>query len=212
MTRTRLCMRVTAAVLSVACAGLIAGCSKNPERDPVSGTVTYQGKPVPYGQVVFYGGSRPIAVAPIGPDGRFNAPELPDGDLSVAIATTTPVFIDAPRGPGPGGSGPAGSGPPGPGGHGHGPGGSGPGSSGPTSAGGPAGTGPWGAGGPGSGDPGSGGPGAAGRPGSARPSLPPFPPEVKATLEKIQAKYGNPTTSGLAYTKGSGPTFDIELK
>jgi hypothetical protein len=46
----------------------------------------------------------------------------------------------------------------------------------------------------------------------AQPSLPPFPPEIKAMLEKIQAKYGNPMTSGLAYTKGSDPTFDIELK
>jgi hypothetical protein len=207
MTRIRLCLRVTAAIWSVACAGLIVGCSKNSEREPVSGTVTYQGKPVPYGQVVFYGGSRPIAVAPIGPDGRFNAPELPDGDLSVAIATTIPVFIEDPSGPGPGGPG----GPGGSGRHGHGPGGSGPGGSGPTGPGGSAGSGPWGPGGPGSGNPGSGGPGA-GRPDSARPSLPPLPPEVQATLEKIQAKYGNPMTSGLAYTKGSGLTFDIELK
>jgi hypothetical protein len=215
MTRIRLFVRGSAAVLSVAGAWLIAGCSKHPDSNLVSGTVTYQGKPVPYGQVVFYGGSRPLAAAPIGPDGRFIVPELPDGDLFVAVATTTPVFIGDPGRPGPGGQGgPGGSGPGGPGPGGAGPGSPGPGGPGPTGPGAPTGPSPWGPG-PGPGSPGPGDPvglGGSGHPRVAQPSLPPFPPEIKAMLEKIQAKYGNPMTSGLAYTKGSSPTFDIELK
>lgn len=87
------------------------GCSSKPDpatgpppRDlkwtarKVTGAVTYNGKPVPYGYVLFYtpgtermteGGIRiaPTAVGVIGPDGRYQIAGAPVGPVRVCVAT-----------------------------------------------------------------------------------------------------------------------------
>jgi hypothetical protein len=75
-------------VLATAVAVVTAGCSR--EKPPVvSGTVTYDGQPVPFGQVLIYNDDIVVAEAGIGPDGVFNlnTAKIPDGDLKVAVVT-----------------------------------------------------------------------------------------------------------------------------
>ena len=74
----------------VACG--LAGCSGNPGKPdellPVSGQVTYHGRPLAGGMIAFTpdeerGGSGPMAKATVGEDGRF---ELASGDRSGTVA------------------------------------------------------------------------------------------------------------------------------
>jgi len=62
-------MRLSVAALIL----LLAGCGgpSRPATAPVSGRVTYQGKPVPLGQIVFYPENGRPAVGSIGPDGSY---------------------------------------------------------------------------------------------------------------------------------------------
>jgi hypothetical protein len=52
-------------------AALLAGCSRLPDLEPVSGRVTLDGKPLEFGCVMFQPEKGPAAVAPINRDGRF---------------------------------------------------------------------------------------------------------------------------------------------
>jgi len=80
-------------VLAVAVALVPSGCAK--KKQIISGTVTCDGKPVKYGQVVFYAGDVVLGLASIAPDGSFhiNADSMPDGELQVAINTGAPIPV-----------------------------------------------------------------------------------------------------------------------
>ncbi|HLJ97017.1 MAG TPA: hypothetical protein VKU02_27885 [Gemmataceae bacterium] len=56
----------------------------------VTGTVSYQGKPVPTGTVKFYGPDNQVASASIGEDGSYEATNVPLGSVKVAVSTPPP--------------------------------------------------------------------------------------------------------------------------
>jgi hypothetical protein len=65
----------------------------------LSGTVTYCGRPVTSGEVVFLAADgRASAHAPIGPDGRYTVEGAPVGDARVAVDNPPPSwFATGPR-------------------------------------------------------------------------------------------------------------------
>ena len=103
MTRSRL-----AAVVAVA-AAFALGCGKPPPppthgsgggSETVRGRVTYNGKPVPYGFVLFYSDASidpktglfsPIAVGALDEDGAFEMHGIPAGGVEVVVATSPDV-------------------------------------------------------------------------------------------------------------------------
>jgi hypothetical protein len=63
---------------------LAVGCADDrPRTAPVEGVVTYLGKPVPNGTVVFVPESGPSATGEIGPDGRYQLTTFTKGDGAV---------------------------------------------------------------------------------------------------------------------------------
>lgn len=60
-----------------------AGCGANPTT--VSGTVTFQGRPVPGGSVILYCEDKQIVRGLIGPDGHYSIPNVPRGAVTVAV-------------------------------------------------------------------------------------------------------------------------------
>lgn len=72
------------AIVLFVCSGA-AGCGKPPAT--VSGTVTYRGKPVTAGSVLFYGPDKQIARGVIGSDGRYSVPNVPRGTCAVTVQT-----------------------------------------------------------------------------------------------------------------------------
>jgi hypothetical protein len=97
MTTHRLTRRLTGAAVSIfpslrgaAAIGLTAavlaaaGCgTDHPKTAVVRGTVTYRGKPVPYGNVNFIPASGPPATGTIGPDGSYTLTTYRKGDGAV---------------------------------------------------------------------------------------------------------------------------------
>ncbi len=69
--------------LAVGLALLLAGCNS---RGTVSGTVTYQGKPVPSGNVLFVPEHGPTVSAVID-DGKYTAEKVPAGPAKVAVTS-----------------------------------------------------------------------------------------------------------------------------
>ncbi|VTR95899.1 Uncharacterized protein OS=Planctomyces maris DSM 8797 GN=PM8797T_08484 PE=4 SV=1 [Gemmata massiliana] len=63
---------------------LVAGCGA--KTATVTGQVTYKGKPVTGGSVVFYCSDKQIVRGLIGPDGRYSIPNVPSG---IGPATVT---------------------------------------------------------------------------------------------------------------------------
>jgi hypothetical protein len=60
----------------------------------VSGTVTYRGKPVTSGTVVFVGEDHRVSLpAPIQADGTYTARRVPVGSVKVVVDNPRPVFI-----------------------------------------------------------------------------------------------------------------------
>ncbi|WP_145434122.1 hypothetical protein [Lacipirellula limnantheis] len=72
-------------LLSVALVGLAAlsGCSDKPAVAPVSGKVTYNGKPMPYGSVGFQPAQGQPAGAAIQPDGTFRLSTFAEFDGAI---------------------------------------------------------------------------------------------------------------------------------
>lgn len=75
-----------ALLLSCALTALaVCGCS--PATTDVSGTVTYQGKPLPAGSVTLVDSSGAVHQAQIQADGKFTVPNVPVGSVRVAVST-----------------------------------------------------------------------------------------------------------------------------
>jgi hypothetical protein len=92
MTRAR---RSVASGLVVLAALAAPACGGTGE---LHGVVTYAGKPLPGGTVVFVGrDNRPVR-APIGPDGKYEARGVPTGPVKIAVLTPPPPPF--PRKPG----------------------------------------------------------------------------------------------------------------
>ena len=77
-TRTR-CLLLTGALLAM----LLTGCGGGPRLGKVSGRVTFNGKPVPTGTIMFYPDAGPAAVGAIGPDGTYTLTTIKPGDGAV---------------------------------------------------------------------------------------------------------------------------------
>ena len=90
-------------------AALLAGCSRpDGELAPVQGQVFYRGRPLPGGTIVFTpdperGGSGPLAVAAIQPDGRYalttegRAGAVPGWHRVTVVAVEDGSFTSGPR-------------------------------------------------------------------------------------------------------------------
>jgi hypothetical protein len=68
----------------------LCGCG-GPKFGKVSGRVTYQGKPLPGGKVMFWpqvAGSNPVSV-PLQPDGSYTAEAVPAGEVAVTVETAS---------------------------------------------------------------------------------------------------------------------------
>ena len=80
------------------CLGLTAGCGSESSRRPLSGNVTYQGKPVE-GMITFFAKDRPVCGALIRA-GRFVVPAeqgLEPGNYKVAISWPVPGGVLTPE-------------------------------------------------------------------------------------------------------------------
>jgi hypothetical protein len=53
--------------------------------------VSYQGTPLPAGNVIFYGPDNQVANAPIKADGTYKATDVPLGAVKVAVTTPAPT-------------------------------------------------------------------------------------------------------------------------
>jgi hypothetical protein len=62
---------------------VLTGCSGGPRLGKVSGRVTFNGKPVPTGTIMFYPDAGPAAVGAIGPDGTYTLATIKPGDGAV---------------------------------------------------------------------------------------------------------------------------------
>jgi hypothetical protein len=91
-------MKLLALVFVIA--GMASGCSKKSglETAPVSGKVTYRGKAVPTGTVMFVPGEGPAATGEIGSDGSYKLMTYAAGDG--AVIGTHKVTITALQGMG----------------------------------------------------------------------------------------------------------------
>jgi hypothetical protein len=77
-TRTR-CLLLVGSLLAM----VLTGCSGGPRLGKVSGKVTFKGKPVPTGTIMFYPDAGPAAVGAIGPDGTYTLTTIKPGDGAV---------------------------------------------------------------------------------------------------------------------------------
>jgi hypothetical protein len=68
----------------------IPGCGGGRTTATVTGTVSYQGKPLPAGKVSFWGANDQVASALISEDGSFEASNVPLGAVKVAVSTPLP--------------------------------------------------------------------------------------------------------------------------
>jgi hypothetical protein len=76
--------------LVLLCCLSLIGCG-GPKFGKVSGKVTYQGKPLPGGKVMFWpqaAGVNPVSV-PLQPDGSYTAEAVPAGEVSVTVETAS---------------------------------------------------------------------------------------------------------------------------
>jgi hypothetical protein len=68
----------------------IPGCGSGKATATVTGTVTYQGKPLPAGKVSFFGLDGQVASGLIGEDGSYEITNVPLGLVKVAVSTPLP--------------------------------------------------------------------------------------------------------------------------
>jgi hypothetical protein len=68
------------------------GCGGNGQ-GTVSGKVTYQNKPINYGSVVLVGGDGIPQTASITPGGLYSFPDLPCGEVKVAVHSPDPAGL-----------------------------------------------------------------------------------------------------------------------
>ena len=65
-----------------------SGCGQR--KGKVTGKVSYKGEAVPSGTVAFYGKGDAVSSAPIGPDGTYQATEVPLGEVKITVTTPPP--------------------------------------------------------------------------------------------------------------------------
>jgi hypothetical protein len=70
--------------LTLVAALVLTGCESSP--GTLTGKVTYQGKPLKGGNILFYTKKRPVSV-PIQPDGTYKAENVPGGEAKVTVET-----------------------------------------------------------------------------------------------------------------------------
>jgi len=80
-----------ALVLAVGLLALAVGGCGGPATGDVSGRVSYKGKPLAFGSVVFFVEQRPPVVAVIGLDGRYAARGVLAGPVRVTVHSVNPV-------------------------------------------------------------------------------------------------------------------------
>jgi hypothetical protein len=68
----------------------IAGCGGGRTAVTITGTVSYQGKPLPAGRISFIGPGGQVASALISEDGGFEASNVPLGQVKVGVSTPLP--------------------------------------------------------------------------------------------------------------------------
>src|SRR5262249_9016762 len=76
---------------------LAAGCFR-PGRGSVSGVVTYQGKPLPGGTILFYDEKNRVREADIREDGTYVVTDVATGTARVAVVTPTHIPMVGPGG------------------------------------------------------------------------------------------------------------------
>ena len=87
------------ALLLIGLAGLVCGGCGGEKTREVTGTVTYRGKPLPRGNVIFVPGrGGPLAPAPIGPNGAYRV-DAPPGAYRVAVTAMPPLETVAGQNP-----------------------------------------------------------------------------------------------------------------
>ncbi len=74
---------VMAATVAVAFLALVTGCKRNPRVVPVAGSVLYNGKPLPFGNVMFQPDQGQAAVGDVQPDGSFKLSSYGPNDGAV---------------------------------------------------------------------------------------------------------------------------------
>jgi len=88
-----------AALALVVVAIMVAGCAGRGVGD-VSGQVTYKGKPLTTGSVVFIVADAPPVVARIESDGSYVAKSVPTGDAVITITSLDPAAVAKVKGKG----------------------------------------------------------------------------------------------------------------
>jgi hypothetical protein len=73
-------MRSQSTLLVLACLVCLAGCNQHPPTAPVKGVVTYRGKPLTHGSIMFQPDAGPPGRSVIGPDGTFELWTFEPGD------------------------------------------------------------------------------------------------------------------------------------
>jgi hypothetical protein len=68
---------------------LVGGCA--PGMGSVSGTVTYQGKPLETGTIIFYDSAKNAPAATINKDGTFAIPKVAAGKAKIAVMMPMPI-------------------------------------------------------------------------------------------------------------------------
>ena len=72
----------------------LAGCG-GASNATVSGTVTFQGKPLPSGTVAFFGKDNQVASGAIESDGHYSVQRVPVGPVKISISTPPPPSQEA---------------------------------------------------------------------------------------------------------------------
>jgi len=90
-------MRIIVSVAVLGAAILLTGCKAKFPMAPVSGQVTYKGKPLTHGKVVFLHETAPVSGGGnIGPDGRYTL-QAPVGNCRIAIQSREVVPDNLPK-------------------------------------------------------------------------------------------------------------------
>jgi len=87
-----------AALVFVAATGM-AGCGSHP-RGRIHGVITYQGKPVTFGTVTFFGLDNMTYMADLNPDGTYSMAGVPQGTVRVCVQQPPPRPTPRPLSPG----------------------------------------------------------------------------------------------------------------
>jgi hypothetical protein len=82
-TRTTLRRSVLFAIPLIVLTGGMTGCGR--PSGSVTGTVTFQGRPLDNGSVILYCQDQQIIHGPIGPDGAYAIPDVPRGPARVTV-------------------------------------------------------------------------------------------------------------------------------